>query len=73
MVAVMKHRDDGGFEVGEAECVHDSGKALKCRIDGVGEEWVPQSQIHDDSEVYGNGDRGTLVVSTWYAEQKGWL
>jgi len=66
-------RDEGGFEVGQAECLRDSGKALLCRIDGVGEEWIPQSQIHDDSEVYGDGDAGALVVRTWFAEKQGWV
>jgi len=66
-------RDDGGFDVGIAECIRDSGKALLCRIHGVGEEWIPQTQIHDDSEVYSDGDSGTLVVRIWFAEKKGWV
>lgn len=35
--------------------------------------WVPKSQIHDDSEVWEDsvdGGTGTLIVSTWWAEQR---
>lgn len=38
---------------------------------GGREEWIPQSQIDDDSEVWADGDSGTLTVSQWIAEQKG--
>ena len=33
-------------------------------------EWVPCSVIHDDSEVYKVGDRGTLVIPAWFAMEK---
>lgn len=39
------------------------------------EIWIPDSQIHDDSEVYMStkpGDSGKLVVTNWLAEQRGW-
>jgi len=45
-------------------------KALLCTIGGE-ELWVPQSVIHDDSEVYQDGDEGTLVVAYWWAKSKG--
>jgi len=35
-----------------------------------GEMWIPQTQIHDDSEVYREGDVGKLVITRWIAEQK---
>ena len=50
--------------------VRATEKALLCRIDGK-EHWIPQSQIDDDSEVYREGDEGTLVISEWLATQKG--
>ena len=37
-------------------------------------KWFPDSQIHDDSELYMKspvGEQGTLVVTRWIAEQKG--
>jgi hypothetical protein len=45
-------------------------KALLCDINDD-EIWIPQSQIDDDSEVFQEGDEGTLVISLWIAEQKG--
>ena len=40
-----------------------------------GEVWIPQSQVHDDSDVYDDEDNagpGDLVVSGWLADQRGW-
>jgi hypothetical protein len=34
-------------------------------------EWFPKSQIHDDSEVWREGQEGELVVTEWFAEQRG--
>ena len=40
--------------------------------DGVGfEEWIPKSQIHDDSEIYKDGQTGDLVIQSWFAEKLG--
>lgn len=50
----------------------DSGKALLINFGDNEKEWVPKSQIHDDSEVYREGDDGRLVITRWIAEQKGW-
>lgn len=33
--------------------------------------WIPKSQIHETSEVRGDGDTGTLVITEWIAKQKG--
>jgi hypothetical protein len=41
---------------------------------GSDEVWIPKSQIReDDSEVTDVGDVGTLVVSMWLAEERGWV
>lgn len=32
--------------------------------------WIPQSQIHDDSEVYKKGTSGKLIVTQWIAVAK---
>lgn len=44
--------------------------ALLCNIDGE-EIWIPYSQIDDDSEVSEVGDEGELVITEWFAVQKG--
>ena len=49
----------------------ETDKALLCTIDGS-EEWIPKSQIADESEVYENEHSGRLVIKRWLAEQKGW-
>jgi hypothetical protein len=53
-----------------AVCTRDTDKAILVEIDGD-EFWIPQSHVDDDSEVYEEGQRGTLVISQWIAEQKG--
>lgn len=47
-----------------------SGKALLVEIEGE-DHWIPVSQITDDSEVWREGDSGTLVITEWIAAQKG--
>lgn len=51
--------------------MRSTGKALLVNIPGVGETWVPQSAIHDDSEVWNctDGSAGTLVVHAWWWDQ----
>jgi hypothetical protein len=45
-------------------------KAILASIDGK-DYWIPQSQVHADSECWKAGDRGELVLTQWIAEQKG--
>lgn len=33
--------------------------------------WIPKSVIHDDSEVYGEGHQGDVVVEEWWADKEG--
>lgn len=57
-----------GFGVKKCRCLRDSGKAILVASaeDPIrGQAWVPQSQVHEDSEVYQIGDEGTLVVTEW--------
>jgi hypothetical protein len=37
------------------------------------QRWVPQDCIHDDSEVYEDGQSGNLVIvdGSWWARQEG--
>lgn len=62
-----------GYEVGEATCLRETEKALHVAIDGVGNKWIPKSQIHDNSEVFAVDHQGLLVVSQWFADKQGWL
>lgn len=53
----------------EAECIAATGDAILVIIDDE-EYWIPKSHILDESEVWKNGDEGTLVITQWIAEQK---
>lgn len=66
--------DDENFSI-DVECTRETEKAILVIVSVGGtldEFWIPKSQIHDDSEVFELGGKGTLVVSRWIAEQKGW-
>ena len=65
----MREEIDYGHVYGSVTVTAETDKALQ--IDG--EFWVPKSQRHDDSEVWGLGDEGELVVKTWFAKQRGWV
>lgn len=64
-------RPDDRVEVRDASCIAMTEKALLVEVDGE-QTWVPRSQVDDDSEVWEDGQEGTLTVSRWIAEQKGW-
>jgi hypothetical protein len=34
------------------------------------EQWIPKSQIHEDSEVTSKDDSGTLAVKWWFARER---
>lgn len=59
-----------GVRVEDVRAMRETDKALLCRIEDE-EVWIPKSQITDDSEVYKQGDDGTLVITEWLANEKG--
>jgi hypothetical protein len=58
------------YEV-DAISVAETSSAILVRTEH-GEDWVPKSQIDDDSEVFEKDQEGKLIVSQWIATQKGW-
>lgn len=56
-------------ELEDVEAIGTTDKAVLCVIEGK-KHWIPQSQIRQDSEVWKQGDKGTLIISQWIAEQK---
>jgi hypothetical protein len=81
-----RDREDAGFELGDVEVVGVTERALRVRLsevpDGVedvaddGTTWIPKSQLHkrsylDDTAIV--GEKGAMVVSTWFAGQRGFL
>ena len=66
----MTYRGDGVAFDG-AVCKRSTDRAILVEHDDFEDPiWFPQSQIHDDSEVWEAGDEGRLVVTKWIAEQK---
>jgi hypothetical protein len=55
------------------EALRETDLAILVRFEDGREEWIPKSQIADDSEVFDADENraGTLVVTEWIAEQKG--
>jgi hypothetical protein len=51
--------------------VRETDNAILCEFPDGNEEWIPKSQIHDDSEVYKFGTDGTLIIPRWLAQAKG--
>lgn len=64
-------RDDETTTIEQVKAVRETGLALLCKLHDGREVWVPQSQIHDDSEVFSAGHFGRLVVAQWFAEKEG--
>lgn len=59
------------------KAVRETAKAVLVEFSqeyhGETETWVPQSQIHEDSEVWREGHEGTLITSGWFARKRGWV
>lgn len=76
---MAREETDEGVTFDDCEATVATPKALlivgdgleKCYADGAKGLWVPRTVIHDDSEVFEKGDTGTLVLKTWWAEDRG--
>lgn len=55
--------------IGRARCLRETARAIYVGFDTGGHLWIPQSVIHDDSEVYGLHHHGDLVVHEWFARK----
>lgn len=69
--------DDEGVSLGTVTVVTRTDNAVLVRNSDDEEEWIPFSQVHDDSEIYEDnsqtGETGKLVITEWLAGQKGYL
>jgi len=68
----MLSRDEC-VRVNDCHClkISDSGKAILVKLPTGEKHWIPVSQVHEDSEVWNEGDEGSLVLSEWICAQKG--
>ena len=62
-------RDEESVSIEDVRATAETDAAILCKWDDH-EEWIPKSQIHEDSEVYEKGHEGTLVITAWIARQK---
>lgn len=64
--------DDTKVSLGQAKIIATTDKAIRVELDTTHTLWVPESVIHDDSEVFKGCDgAGDLVVKAWWAEKQG--
>lgn len=75
---MAREEDDAGVPFDDCEVLVETTKALlvKCESnddfnDKPDGRWIPKSQIHDNSDVSKKGDKGTLVLKTWFANKEG--
>ena len=61
---------DPTVEIDDVAVEAETDLALLCIIDDK-QVWIPKSVVHEDSEVAGEGDSGTIVVKRWFAEKQG--
>ena len=54
------------------ECKKATDRALLVENEFGETAWVPISQLTDDSDIYEEGDTGTLAISDWFAERIEW-
>lgn len=54
----------------EGKIVRQTAKAVLYEFDGE-TKWIPQSVIHDDSDIWKDGEEGVLKVQSWWAEKEG--
>lgn len=67
--------------INNCKCIAEKPKAILVKSDEfleLGEEenkcWIPQEQVHDDSDVYKIGSKGKLVLkSGWFVNKKRWV
>lgn len=60
------------INMGATRCIRATEKAILVVL-GTKEAWIPQAAVHDNSEVWRQGDRGKLVVMQWFARKQGWV
>lgn len=63
---------DATVRIANVHCKAVTAKAILVEIDGD-DHWIPQSVVHDDSDVYQIDDYGDLVVHYWFAQKNNLL
>lgn len=59
-------------ELDVIDVVKETDAALCVELADRDEEvWIPKSVVSDDSEVWKEGDTGTMIIAEWFAEKEG--
>jgi hypothetical protein len=68
-----RQSDDSKVSLGLAKIIASTDKAIRVILDSDGKAyWIPESVVHDDSEVFRGCDgAGDLVVQSWWSEKEG--
>ena len=63
--------DDAEVAFESCWCTAETEKAIL--VYGATDDplWVPKSQVLEESEVYKKGTDGELIISRWWAKQRG--
>lgn len=59
------------YEVTGVRVRKETRTALLVQLDDGRQVWVPKSQLDEASEVWAEGDEGTLVIPEWLAIDRG--
>lgn len=60
------------FAIKNCAIVKQTPNAILVESDELDESlWVPQSQVSDDSEIWQEGESGTLLITEWFAKKSG--
>jgi hypothetical protein len=64
-----KDKETVSFE--NVKCLQATDSAIRVKFaDREDPMWIPQSQVADDSEVYGKGHEGRLILTLWICQQR---
>lgn len=70
--ATAREAGRGPVSLGKGVCRRKTEKAILVRFPNGVEQWIPQSVVHDDSEVWttdADGNEGDVVVQAWWHEE----
>ena len=61
--------DEGSnpYKLGDGKITRETEKAVLFVTKTGDQLWVPKSVVHDDSDVFKNGDEGEFKVKHWWA------
>jgi hypothetical protein len=60
-----------GISLGTGRCVVQRPGAIRVEFANKTMRWIPQSVVHEDSEVYASGHEGKVIVQEWWADKEG--